>query len=79
MARIVLCPGRLISKNDGDVHHVSAGQLAALYGVPFSRCVVWTANSPWSPRPEDVVLYPQQSGKYELPEKAKKIFEQNEN
>ncbi len=38
--QIMLCPGRIKSKNDGDWHYISARQLADLYGVDFNKCKV---------------------------------------
>lgn len=39
-ARYLLCPAEVRSRADGQWHHVSAGELAALYGVPMAACVV---------------------------------------
>lgn len=40
MKRFALHPGNMISVNDGDEHHVSAPQLAQLYGVSMQECVI---------------------------------------
>lgn len=39
-ARYLLCPGLVRSRVDGQVHHIGANQLAALYGVPMAECLV---------------------------------------
>ena len=41
--RYLLCPGPVWSLSDGDWHRVSARQLAVLYGVPMSACLVLLA------------------------------------
>jgi hypothetical protein len=41
-----LHPGAVTSISDGDRHKLIAPQLADLYGVPMSRCVVW--DEAWS-------------------------------
>lgn len=81
-ARIVLCPGLVISKSDDDRHWISARELANCYGVPMQHCVVWdvsnppaTGRPPWHPAPADVLLYPSFKGDYTLPDAAKKILE----
>ncbi len=38
-ARYLLCPGPVQSRADGDLHHITARQLAFLYGVPMAECV----------------------------------------
>lgn len=35
-----LYPGPVISKMDGDEHYIGAAQLAQLYGVRLSQCIV---------------------------------------
>lgn len=39
-ASYLLCPGLVRSRNDGDWHHVSAMELAWLYGVRMAECLV---------------------------------------
>ena len=39
--KYVLCPGPVMSKSDGQWHHIDARTLARLYGVPMSECVVY--------------------------------------
>lgn len=67
-ARIILRPTTVRSRTDGQVHHVSAGDLAHLYGVPLERCKVvhdeYVAEAGWEPAPDDLVLHVRYDGKY---------------
>lgn len=69
-----LMPGTVISKTDGDQHKIGASQLARLYGVPLSAPNVHVLREEEqsyartiSPD-QDVFLYPDSGGEYELPE-----------
>lgn len=53
-ARYLLCPGPVRSRTDGQVHHVSAAQLARLYRVPMDECV--TLPRPGNPCATDLIL-----------------------
>jgi len=76
-ARYLLCPGTVRSCADGDWHHVSASQLAMLYGVPLGECLVLPASSgtPLSvltrsellSRADLIRLTPRHDGNYTLP------------
>ncbi|MNK29192.1 hypothetical protein D3C87_475830 [compost metagenome] len=71
--RYVLHIGPVRSATDGDVHSIGAAQLAKLYGVPFSDCVVYDPNRPetvvtFKPLPGDVHLWTRGDGNYTLPE-----------
>jgi hypothetical protein len=44
--RFVLHPGFVVSPNDGDEHRIGAPQLADLYGVPLSECIVFDPAQP---------------------------------
>lgn len=44
--RFVLCPGYVISRNDGQRHYVSANALRQLYGVPARACACLRDLSP---------------------------------
>lgn len=71
--RVVLVPGYVLSAVDGDRRYIGAHALAKLYGVEFSKCVVWDISKPrypFSRRHADVLLYPQESGDYLLPPAA---------
>ena len=72
--RYLLCPGWVRSRVDGDRHYVTASQLAALYGVPLSACLVLPEIGP----ERAVVLFratgqklielkPRSDGRYSLP------------
>ena len=78
-ARYLLCPGPVISRTDGDWHHVGASQLAMLYGVPMAECQVLPHSSPMNhgsrmalldraARGELIALRPRADGDYRLPE-----------
>lgn len=65
---IVLCPGNVISKNDGQVHYINARKLAMLYGVDYSACVIYDTNKPESlsfrKKENQVFLHPREDGNY---------------
>lgn len=78
-ARYLLCPGPVRSKADGQVHHVPAMRLAALYGVPLSACAILPGSRPGDrllrdamlarvARGELVALHPRYDGDYRLPD-----------
>lgn len=46
MIRFVLHPGLIHSRNDGDLHKITAPQLAQLYGVRLSECIVVDPDRP---------------------------------
>lgn len=64
--RYVLHPGTVRSKSDGDKHFVGAGQLANLYRVNMSDCVVYSKGMRLDV-PGDIHLYPRHGGNYLLP------------
>lgn len=79
--RYLLCPGSVISRTDGDRHHITAVQLARLYGVSMDDCIVlssdWSGPSGERRRNElraradsgDLIaLHPRYDGNYSLPE-----------
>ena len=77
--RYLLCPGLVRSKADGQSHHVPAMQLAGLYGVPLSACVILPGARPGDRLlrsallarvacGELVALYPRYDGDYRLPD-----------
>lgn len=75
--RLVIVPGHVV-KDDRSLGWVDAEALARLYGVPLATCVVWDPiNFPyktWRPGPDDVLLYPKNDGRYELPARAREIL-----
>lgn len=46
MKRFVIHPGPVVSKTDGQLHHVTASELMRLYHVPASECVIARASFP---------------------------------
>lgn len=74
--KYVLCPDFVISKTDGDRHFISARQLAELYRVPMSECVIMPdmsdpRNRHWHKPQGAIELYPQYNGDYTLPPNVK--------
>ena len=78
MPRYALYPGPVTSRTDGQRHHVSARQLAALYGVDLRECLVVTQADLEHPGMRDfcaraatlVALRPRYDGDYSLPAPA---------
>lgn len=76
--RYLLCPGPVRSRSDGQVHHVSAPELARLYGVAMADCVALPGRPGDRPlrdtllaraaRGELVYLHPRYDGDYRLPD-----------
>ncbi len=67
MIKYVLHPGTVVSKVDGDLHFITAAQLAQLYGVRFDECI---ARETFEARecPAGLIhLYPRFDGNYTLP------------
>ena len=66
--RTILCPGFVISKNDGDRHYIGAGKLARLYCVKIGDCLIDdTANAGIHailPEEGDIRLFPRRDGDY---------------
>lgn len=73
--RYTLYPGPVTSRADGQVHHVSADQLAALYRVNSRDCLVVTQADLCRADRRDlcaraavlVALHPRSDGNYSLP------------
>lgn len=62
-------PGPVQSKNDGQIHHISAAKLMHLYGVNKSECVVVRWGSTGIITHNYINLYPRCGGDYRLPPK----------
>jgi hypothetical protein len=45
--RYLLRPSSVVSKSDGEVHHIGAAELARLHGVDVRRCVVIPEGEEW--------------------------------
>lgn len=69
--RYFLHPGEMKSKNDGDIHYITAPQLARLYGLDYKKCHVIYDDRPETrkglrAKPGDVHLYPKYNENYSL-------------
>jgi len=63
----ILHPGKIISKNDGQEHYISAGALTELYGIRLDQCVIFEKARRYSYPPDWIHLWPDFSGEYMLP------------
>lgn len=69
----VIHPGTVISRSDGQFHHVSAADLVRLYGLRPGEYVVYRKPQPGEPEviyrtPRPIVhLHPDYNGVYRLP------------
>lgn len=59
-----ICPGKIMSRYDKQVHYISAGQLARLYGVDIRKCVVIDRSRPESFLGRDLSKYTMLSPRY---------------
>lgn len=78
----LLCPGWVTSQADGQDHYLAAADLARLYGVPMSECVVLPGALAFHSRytrgqllarvdaGDLVALRPRHDGDYRLPQSA---------
>lgn len=75
--KYVLCPGHVISRNDGQRHYIGAHHLAVLYGVNPRECLIhdptpqWTVSNFRNAEEEQkglIRLHPRDDGDYRLPE-----------
>lgn len=66
----VLFPGEIISRNDGQRHHITAPTLARLYGVNYRECMVVYDQIHYRAEAHHVHLHPRYDGNYTLPERA---------
>ena len=71
--RYVLHPGYVISRTDGDEHFISADRLARLYGVDI-RCCVRADSIEYRPGKNDVHLYPDYAGNYDLEQRVREAL-----
>jgi len=64
--KFALHPGYITSKNDGDEHYISVGQLAQLYELKPTEYIIWREfhGSYWN---DYVHLYPSYEGNYGRP------------
>ena len=63
-------PGTVVSKNDGDMHYITAWKLIRLYGVDPNKCIIWDEKRPETRQgrkyEEYTHLYPKTNGNYDL-------------
>jgi hypothetical protein len=62
--KYALHPGPIMSRTDGQEHHISARALARLHRVPFEECIVWKEGYCWH---DYAHLYPRYDGNYKPP------------
>jgi len=68
--RYLVMPGKVASKNDGNVHYVNARQLMDLYNVDPKECIIYKGDQPLGYR-NLIVLRPRYDGNYSLTEGVK--------
>ena len=67
--RYVLRPSNVTSRSDGDVHFISARQLADLYGVSLRECkILMDPHGQATVKDGEIHLWPRYDGNYTLPE-----------
>ena len=73
VAKYGLFPGDVVSKNDGDIHYITAPRLAQCYGIDFGDCIVYSVNDTREDAERDglIPLFPDPTGEYRLPCRAK--------
>ncbi len=76
--QILLCPGSIVSKNDGDSHYITANDLINLYKIDRKKyqITVLLRKDMEGDYPDWTKLHPLYSGNYE--EKRKEIFGKTE-
>jgi hypothetical protein len=72
--RYVLHPGRVVSKNDGGVHMITAEKLAQCYQIPITECIVVREDAAFEEQrmasekmtryPNLIHLHPREEGDY---------------
>jgi hypothetical protein len=66
--KYLVCPGRIRSRADGDLHFISARQLIHLYGVNPAECMIRRPGIvPQKELEGKVILAPRYDGDYSLP------------
>lgn len=82
--KYLIVPGEVVSRHDGEVHHVGAVALMKLYGVSQEECVIDTdgSKSRFPGFKHLIRLLPQQDGNYnhlgqeEVPYQIREAFRQ---
>jgi hypothetical protein len=70
MVKYLVIPGNVRSRNDGDIHYISARQLMQLYGVNPDECVIYDNRFGGRQYSDELIpLRPMFNGNYTLPSK----------
>lgn len=62
---IFVHPGKVISRNDGDIHYITFNQLCKLYGLNPNDCINADYSRGYVPSSSDKHYYPDPTGRYE--------------
>ena len=73
----IIKPGNVISKTDGDVHHISFSELRNLYGLSMSQCIDGTNLRTTKLNFNQIYLEPDTTGNYNLAEQVHLQIENN--
>lgn len=72
MKKYLICPGWVVSENDGQRHFINSNQLIRLYGVKPEECSIAASKSREIGFSKDLIrLRPRYDGNYKLTEKIK--------
>ncbi len=68
MIKYIVYPGSMMSKNDNQIHHISAHQLICLYGVKREECIIASSTDRIQKMDSSHLtpLYPRYDGNYKL-------------
>lgn len=64
MKKYIVHEGYIKSKNDGQMHHMTEGQLIELYNVPISQCLSSKDTRGIKDLDSYMHLYPRNDGNY---------------
>ena len=71
MAKYLIVPGWVTSKNDGDKHFISAERLIDLYGINPQDCRIFNddgkSHRGFIRKADEIILEPDFTGEYKLP------------
>lgn len=75
--KYLVIPGPVLSKNDGDRHHIGAARLMQLYGVSPRECVIAPEDRRgWQPPSHLIQLRPRYDGNYDLPTPSPEVCDE---
>ena len=68
--KYIVVPGYIRSINDGDKHFITGEQLIRLYKVNPKECVIVSPGKEWGKfrEADQIILEPDYTGRYEVPE-----------